>query len=217
LTLQNRVLPTGEITALPYRGAWMGNRGILHDENRQLGVARWRHRAWVCCVLSFKGRRRLPMTPGAYTELFFFDEPTALAAGHRPCGECRRADHLAFRAAWARAHGADTSAPEMDAVLHKARVHSRSRQQIRHEALAGMLPDGAMILHPPSDAPALIWNGALHRWGPQGYASAEPCPDTLVQVLTPKPTLGVLEAGYRPHPHASLGAGRPVRASASAH
>lgn len=204
MTLQNRVLPTGEITALPYRGEWMGNRGILHGENRQLGVARWRHKAWICCVLSFKGRRRTPMSPGNYTELFFLDEPTALAAGHRPCAECRRDDYLAFRDAWSRAHGATATAPEMDTVLHKARVQSRSRAQVRHLHQADSLPDGAMILHPATDTPALIWNGALHTWTPQGYAPTEPCPDAPVQVLTPRPTLGVLQTGYRPKPHASL-------------
>lgn len=204
MTLQNRVLPTGEITALPYRGEWMGNRGILHDENRKLGVARWRHKAWICCVLSFKGRRRTPMSPGAYTELFFLDEPTALAAGHRPCAECRRDDYLAFRSAWSRAHGTTASAPEMDALLHKARVQSPSRAQVRHLARARTLPDGAMILHPESNAPALVWRGAQYPWGPQGYAPAEPCPDTLVQVLTPSPTLGALAAGYPAQPHSSL-------------
>ncbi|MFZ0099665.1 MAG: hypothetical protein WAK98_14345, partial [Gemmobacter sp.] len=127
-----------------------------------------------------------------------------LAAGHRPCGECRRDDHLAFRAAWARAHGTPASAPEMDAVLHKTRVHSRSREQVRHLERADALPDGAMILHPASGTPALVWHGALHRWGQQGYSPAEPCPEAVVQVLTPRPTLGVLAAGYAAQPHASL-------------
>jgi hypothetical protein len=204
LTLQNRVLPTGEITALPYRGEWMGNRGILHDESRQLGVARWRHKAWICCVLSFKGRRRKPMSPGAYTELFFLDEPTALAAGHRPCAECRRTDYLAFRDAWSRAHGTTATAPEMDAVLHKARVQSRSRAQVRHLAQTDTLPDGAMILHPASGGPALVWHGALHLWGQQGYTPAESFPVGSVEVLTPRPTLGVLAAGYAARPHISL-------------
>ncbi|MDB5560081.1 MAG: hypothetical protein JWQ36_3015, partial [Enterovirga sp.] len=102
---QNRVLPTGEIVALPFRGAFMGNRGILHDEAGRLGRARWRHPHWIICRLAFKGRRRAIMAPRRYTELFFPDEAVALAAGHRPCAECRRDAFGAYRSALARAEG----------------------------------------------------------------------------------------------------------------
>ncbi|MGB8623555.1 MAG: hypothetical protein WCD16_12105, partial [Paracoccaceae bacterium] len=105
MPLQNRVLPTGEIVVHPARADFMGNRGILHGGNRQLGTARWRHKTWITCLLSFKGRKRVPMTPGRYTELFFLDEAVALAAGHRPCAECRRADFLRYRDAWQAATG----------------------------------------------------------------------------------------------------------------
>ena len=126
----------------------MGNRGILHDAGRRLGRARWRHPHWICCRLSFKGRKRRVMTPGRYTELFFLDEATALAAGHRPCFECRREDFRAFQAAWRRAFGArsEASAPAIDRALHAARVEPRSRRQIRFEAALDDLPDGAFAL-----------------------------------------------------------------------
>ena len=106
MPLQNRVSPLGEIVATAERGGLMGNRGILHDRDRRLGVSRWKHPHWVCCRLAFLGRHRPVMTPGRYTELFFLDEATALAAGHRPCAECRRADYTRFLDAWTAAHGA---------------------------------------------------------------------------------------------------------------
>jgi len=98
VALQNRVTPFGDIVATPARGAWMGNRGVLHGSDRTLSRRRWTTRAWITCRLEFKDRHRRVMTPGRYTELFFLDEATALAAGHRPCGECRRHDFDRFRA-----------------------------------------------------------------------------------------------------------------------
>ena len=104
MPLQNRVTPFGEITDQPWRGGLMGNRGILHDSQNKLGAARWRHNNWVCCVTEFRGRQRAPMpakgAPTRYTALFFWDEPCALAAGHRPCAECRNADYRRFKTAW---------------------------------------------------------------------------------------------------------------------
>lgn len=197
MPLQNRVLPTGEIVAAAFRGTLMGNRGILHDGQRQLGVARWRHRNWVCCLLSFKGRHRPVMQPGPhYTELFFHDEAVALAAGHRPCAECRRADYEGFRDAWQAAFGARPPAPEIDRVLHAARVDSRSRAQIRHAAEAADLPDGAMALL--EGVAHLQWQGALHPWSVAGYGPARPPVAGPVTVLTPAPNVAVLAAGYRP-------------------
>ena len=200
MTLQNRVQPDGEIVAAGWRGAWMGNRGILHDEAQQLGAARWRHRNWVCCALQFKGRKRQLMAPGRYTELFFYDEAQALAAGHRPCAECRRADYNRFRSAWEMAFG-PTDARAMDAALHAARVR-RNRSQIRQSLPARGLPQGVMILRPTG--PALIWQDALFGWTAEGYAAAEPLPEGLLTVLTPAPTRAVLAAGYAPQPHDSL-------------
>src|SRR5262245_9611536 len=103
MPLQNRVMPTGEIVADAGRGLMMGNRGRLHGRDRQLGVCRWRSQAWICCVLDWRGVRRDPMPPGRWTALFFLDEATALAAGHRPCGYCRRPEFLDFAGAWGEA------------------------------------------------------------------------------------------------------------------
>ncbi|WP_442638921.1 hypothetical protein [Roseicyclus sp.] len=178
----------------------MGNRGILHDGARRLGAARWRHKAWIACVLSFKGRRRVPMSPGAYTELFFLDEAVALAAGHRPCAECRRADYDRFRAAWARATGETASAPAMDAALHPARV-TRSRAQVRHVADIATLPDGAFVLH--EGAPCLAIGDGLLPFTPGGYGVPRPRPVGPATVLTPAPILDVLRAGYAPALHPS--------------
>lgn len=198
---QNRVLPTGEIVADPaYRGDFMGNRGILHDADQRLGTARWRHKAWICCSLSFKGRQREVMQPGRYTELFFLDEAVALAAGHRPCAECRRSDYNRFRSAWAAAHGPEPRAGLIDATLHAART-TRDRAQRRHVAQARDLPCGAMLL----------WDGAAHLvhgpsilpFSPAGYGARRPRPEAPVTVLTPAPSVAVLAAGYAPTLHAS--------------
>jgi hypothetical protein len=194
---QNRVLPTGEIAALPLRGLFMGNRGILHDTMGRLGTARWRHPHWVCCTLSFKDRHRTVMSPGTWTELFFLDEAVALAAGHRPCAECRRADHLRFRAAWAAAIG-PASAPDIDRALHAARV-TRTRAQVRHRADIATLPAGTFIA--TDSGPALVTANALHPFIATGYAPPVPRPTGQVTVLTPAPTVAVLRAGYIPALH----------------
>ena len=128
MPLQNRVTPAGEIIADPARGTLMGNRGILHDAQQRLGAARWRHRHWIYCRLAFKGRWREVMAPSRYTELFFLDEATALAAGHRPCCECQREDFRRFQAAWQQAFGHAASAGAIDRALHEARVEPRSRR-----------------------------------------------------------------------------------------
>ena len=200
MTLQNRVMPTGEIVADPARGMFMGNRGILHDRDRRLGTARWKHPHWVCCLLSFKGRRREPMSPGAYTELFFLDEAVALAAGHRPCAECRRADYRRFRAAFETAHGPVEGAPTLDRLLHAARV-TRRRSQITHRTQAANLPDGSFVML--DDAPWLVRGGWVHRFTPSGYAGRQARPTGPVTVLTPAPTVAALGAGYVPVIHES--------------
>jgi hypothetical protein len=206
MPLQNRVTPTGQIIAHPARGALMGNRGILHDARRRLGRARWRHCHWIFCRLSFKGRRREIMAPRRWTELFFLDEATALAAGHRPCCECRRSDFLRFQAAWRRAFGVrEAKAGAIDRALHQARVEPRSRRQIRFEAVLDDLPDGAFVLLPGS-APLLLWGDRLHPWQPQGYGPPRPRDSGRVCVLTPAPTIAVLRSGYQLGPAAWTGA-----------
>jgi hypothetical protein len=203
MTLQNRVLPTGEIVAIPLRGTFMGNRGILHGSDRTLGRARWRHPNWICCVLSFKGRQRTPMTPGRYTELFFLDEAVALAAGHRPCAECRGSDHQRFLQAWERAFGERPASKEIDRILHAARVEPRTRRQRRHRAEVATLPDSTFLLH--DDVPALVQGDRLHPFGPQGYGPSLPRPrDGEAEILTPAPLVAVLRAGYRAALHLSL-------------
>jgi hypothetical protein len=202
MVLQNRVTPTGYIIADPARGTLMGNRGVLHDADRRMSAARWRHQHWIFCRLAFKGRRRQIMAPRRYTELFFLDEVTALAAGHRPCCECRREDFLGFQAAWRQALGVDAArAPAIDRVLHRARVEPRSRTQVRFEAHLGDLPDGAFVLLPDDATPLLVWGDRLHPWHPDGYGPPRPRRSGRVKVLTPAPTVAVLRAGYAPSSH----------------
>ena len=200
MTLQNRVLPTGEIIATPERGLMTGNRGILHRDDGTLGVSRWQHPHWVCCQIQFRGRYHGPMPNRGWTALFFLDEAVALAAGHRPCHFCRHADAMRFKAAWADANGPAT-APEMDRILHPTRV-TRRRQQVRFRGGAAGLPDGAFILW--DGQAALIWQGQAYDYSPAGYGAAQPIPRGDVTVLTPKPILDVLSAGYRPMLHPSV-------------
>lgn len=198
MPLRNRVTPAGEIVAEPWRGALMGNRGILHDAGRRLGRSRWRHKAWIACVLAFRGRHRAVMAPGRYTELFFWDEACALAAGHRPCWECRRADARRFRDAWEEAGLPGPGAGAMDATLHAARV-TRDRRQVTHEARLAELPDGVFLTTPDaSGAPLLRWQGRLWRWSGAGYADTGPAGPGTVRVLTPAPTVAAIRAGYAP-------------------
>ncbi|RKQ96132.1 hypothetical protein [Maricaulis maris] len=197
--LQNRVTPTGEICAHSARGTLMGNRGILHDDRQQLGTARWKHQAWVTCTLAFKARRRELMAPGWYTELFFTDEAVALAAGHRPCAECRREDFNRFREAFAKAHpDLPHRAPDMDRVLHKARVMSRSRKQVTFEAKLLELPEGVFFRAEPDGAPLVCWQGRVWAWAFEGYAAGPDALPDRVEVLTPAPTVKTIVAGYMP-------------------
>ena len=190
MPLQNRVTPFGEIVADPARGTMFGNRGgCLHDEAKRLRRRRWASRAWICCVLQFKGRRRALMQPNRYTELFFLDEATAFAAGHRPCFECRRADALRFRDAF----GAGRAA-EMDAPLHAERLGNRPEV-----GLAG-LPDGAMVAR--DGAAWLVWRGALRRWSFAGYGEAHPL-EGRATLLTPPSAVAAFRRGYQPSAHAS--------------
>jgi hypothetical protein len=203
MPLQNRVTPFGDIVAVPQRGAWMGNRGIIHDpETRTLLKRRWTLKAWLICRLHYKDFRRDVMALRSWTELFFLDEATALAAGHRPCFLCRRPAAEAFRAAWAiGSGGARPSAPEMDAVLHRERLRGRAKRVHALSSPAERLPDGAMIAS-GNDAFVIIAGRPL-LWSPDGYrpVSAFPPIDGL---LTPPSTLGALRAGYRPELHPSV-------------
>lgn len=206
MRLQNRVTPEGEIVADPARGTCMGNRGILHDADGRLGAARWRHPHWICCRLAFKGRRRRVMARGRYTELFFLDEATALAAGHRPCYECRRADFQRFQAGWKHAFpDSDASAPAIDRALHRARVEPRTRRQVRFTVPLDEVPDGTFVILPDDPSAALLVLGdRLLPWRPSGYAPPRPPPSAAqALVLTPRPTVAVLRAGYAASAHPS--------------
>jgi hypothetical protein len=184
---RNRVAPDGSLHAVAARGAWMGNRGCLHDERGELTGRRWTTKAWICCRLDFKNRKREPTPPGRYTSLFFLDEATALAAGHRPCGECRREAFLAFiRAAGMNDHPIAV----LDDSLHAIRIASDRRKSRIDE-----LPDGAIISL--DDAFWLLRRGALHRWTPFGYTERRAIDATTsVRVITPTPCLTALCAGY---------------------
>jgi len=189
MPLQNRVLPTGEICAIPARGTLTGNRGIIHRGDKTLGTSRWSHHAWICCTL-----------------VFFLDEATAFAAGHRPCGYCRRDAYQRYVAAWTKVTGRKPRSPQMDKVLHPARV-TRDRRQVRYQAALADLPCGAMIWD--NAAPALVYQGALRPFTPDGYgAPIGAVSDTIVTVLTPKPTVAVLQAGYAPQIHPSIAPNR---------
>ncbi len=199
MPLQNRVLPTGDIIAHPARGLLMGNRGILHDHDQTLLKRRWQHTHWVTCLTAFRDRKRPLMAPGNYTELFFLDEAVALAAGHRPCAECRRSAYMRFRTRFDMANGTATL-PELDKRLHRDRV-TRRREQIRFDALIETLPDGAMVLY--RQQPHLLLGQALLRYTPNGYAERVARPNGPVTVLTPRSTVATLALGYVPDLHPS--------------
>jgi hypothetical protein len=203
MPLQNRVTPDGQIIATPARGTMMGNRGVLHDENRVLGRARWRHKNWVACRLEFNNRHRRVMTLKRYTELFFLDEAVAFAAGHRPCAECRRADYNRFKALWMDVRGMDARgcgalpAKEIDNGLHTERAIPRQAEQKRHSARLPNLPDGAFVMF--DEAPHLVLGKQLLPYAPEGYGAPidRPC-QGAVTVLTPPSVLAVFRAGYQP-------------------
>jgi hypothetical protein len=206
--LQNRVTPFGEIVAVPQRGLFIGNRGIVHDPaTKTLLGRRWTTKAWLVCLLDYKGRRRDVMGGRSWTELFFLDEAVALAAGHRPCFYCRRSDAEAFRAAWGKAmDGPAPRASEMDAVLHEERL-DRGRKRLHPiSGPVGELPDGAVIA--AAGAAYTIVQGRAFRWSAQGYQAVSQVPHADA-LLTPPSTLRAIRAGYRPALHPDLGRSAP--------
>ena len=205
MPLQNRVTPSGEIIAHPARGTFMGNRGILHNEARRLGKARWRHKAWITCLLDFKGRHSDVMPPQSYTRLFFLDEAVALAAGHRPCAECRRHDFNQFTAHWASAHKTPkTYAHEIDCLLHEQRIHRPERRKKTYPMNLDDVPDGTFIQLKDNSTPDLVLGDALFTYNFTAYKSPVSRPkSTSVAVLTPLSTVDVLRSGYKPALHSS--------------
>ncbi len=208
MPLQNRVTPLGDIIATPERGLFTGNRGIIHDPaTKTLLRKRWSTPAWLTCVLEFRGRRRKVMAGRSWTELFFLDEATALAAGHRPCFFCRREDAKRFRAAWEDGNGkSDLLAPEIDAVLHHERLEGRKKRLHPLPTSFAKLPDGAMVQ--AGTESFLIARGRPLRWSPGGYHTVAHAPEDAM-LLTPPSTLRALIAGYRAvlHPSAGLTSG----------
>lgn len=176
---QNRVTPFGDIIATPERGTFLGNRGVIHDAEGRIRRA-WQLKRWIVCVLAFKGRKRQVMSPGHYTELFFLDEATALAAGHRPCAECRRERFNAFRMAWRSAQagcsGSLPSADEIDSRLHAERV-GPDRSKRLFEASVGEMPNGVFVRRADWGEDAfLVWHNGLLAWSAGGYTARRDCP-----------------------------------------
>jgi hypothetical protein len=200
---QNRVTPYGDLIAVPDRGMFWGNRGVLHDpEGRRVRYSRGR--AWAICVLEFKDRRRQQWAPNRLTELYFLDEATGLAAGHRPCGECRYRDYQAFKRSWAAAFGGGRpGVAEIDARLHEDRLVRPGIRRSYTAALPG-LPDGVMVS--ADGEPFLVWGGGLLAWTPGGYRERVAAPAGSLTVITPWATVAVLAAGYRPIVHPSAAA-----------
>jgi hypothetical protein len=192
---RNRVTPTGEIEAIALRGAWTGNRGILHS-GRQI-VRFHASDLWITCALEFRGRYHPDQwLPHHYTFLYFHDEAVSFAAGHRPCAECRRADYRAYQHAWAEGLGvAPPSAKEMNRQLHGERIVRGTHQRRTHAMRWAGLPDGTFVRI--GDVAAIVIGDELAEWTHEGYGTARARPEHgIVQVITPPSTVAALRAGY---------------------
>ncbi|MCC8980807.1 hypothetical protein [Bradyrhizobium acaciae] len=207
MPLQNRITPTGEIVATEHRGTFTGNRGIIHDPaTRALLNRRWSSPAWLTCVCEFRGRRREVMSRRSWTELFFLDEATAFAAGHRPCFYCRRDDAHRFRAAWEKGNGvSDLSAKAMDAVLHAERLDRGKKRLHPLPMPLDQLPDGTMVQ--ANEQSYLVAGDRTLRWSFAGYDHADVTASAML--LTPPSTVRAFQSGYRPvlHPSAAAALG----------
>lgn len=205
---QNRVTPFGDLIADPARGLWMGNRGCLHNDRQQI-VRHHVSARWIICQLQFKDRHRPVMTPGQYTELFFLDEATALAAGHRPCAECSRPRFVEFRERWAAANPQLAGGPKptvsvIDAALQVERVGPQNEKITYREMLCN-LPAGVIVSGESMGQAFLVREGRLWRWTPAGYTN----PTTSdahwgVRVLTPRSVVAAIRAGFQPQIHPSV-------------
>jgi len=210
MPLQNRGTPLGEIVADSARGLVYANRGCLHDDTGRI-IRRYNGKRWIACRLQFKGRRRPLMRAGRFTELFFLDEATAFAAGHRPCAECRRSDYDRFLSLWRREHPGARGADDVDKLLHAQRVDAATRRQLLHGEPWSEQPDGAYVLF--EDEPHLVLGDALYRWTPANYTDRRARPRSgEATVITPRSTLEVLRRGWDPvvpfiHPSAYASTG----------
>jgi len=198
--LQNRVDPFGNIIKTTARGTFMGNRGRLHNEHQELRYP-FVLKAWITCLLEFKGRQRQVMSPNTYTELFFLDEATSFAAGHRPCFECRRLDYDRFKQAWLKGNPQygfhdKTSIKEIDSILHHERI-TPDKQKLTFEIDPWQLPNGSFVLY--EEEPWLVKDASMHLWTPFGYEKKIPLPsDNSITVLTPGSTINAFKTGYTP-------------------
>ncbi len=198
---QNRVTPWGTLIATTARGTLMGNRGCLHDSQGHIRRS-FQGQRWIICVLAFKDRHRIVMTAGQYTHLFFLDEVTAMAAGHRPCAECQRARFDEYRIYWRTASGDGGALPRattIDQQLHGERLSNNGGNS--HPTTLRNLPDGTFVAM--AGEAYLWWERRLLHWTPAGYDHAIVPPDASPEVLTPRSTIGVLGAGFRPGVHVS--------------
>lgn len=204
---QNRVTPFGELESTEAKGLFLGNRGDLLNKKGEL-ARRFKQKFWITCTLEEVFGRKVPLDrPGYYTPLFFLDEVTALAAGHRPCAMCRRKDYLRFRTCFANTglveHKAVPSAPQIDACLHPSRI-TEDRQKVTYRTSLASLPDGVIYQSEEGDEPRLKWKQMSWRWTHFGYDNPRQMIDQMeVAVLTPKPIVQVLAAGYEPVVHIS--------------
>ena len=207
MPLQNRVTPAGDIVATPQRGLFTGNRGIIHEPStKTLLKKRWSSPAWLVCVCEFRGRRREVMARRSWTELFFLDEATALAAGHRPCFYCRRDDANKFRAAWEEGNGIDgIKARQMDAVLHRERLDGGRKRLHPVPVPLNALPDGAMVEAGGDNY--LIARGRALRWSFDGYREALRTVANAM-LLTPPSTIRALAPDIGPCCMAAAGNSR---------
>lgn len=198
--LQNRVNPSGEIIRTPHRGAWLGNRGVLHNEQQEI-VRTYKIKAWITCVLEFRGRHREVMQPNRWTELFFLDEATAFSAGHRPCFQCRYEDHQRFKTYWLKGnpeYGFDMKTPvsEIDNILHQERI-TTDKAKVTYQEKLTSLPDGTFVLY--QDQFYLLKDTLLHLWTPGGYGKFISLPNlNSISVLTPRSIVNMFKSGYVP-------------------
>jgi hypothetical protein len=206
MPLQNRVDPWGQLQAVDSRGALLGNRGIIHNEKKHI-VAQWRSKAWITCQIQFKGRESPIFAPDSYSQLFFVDEATAFAAGHRPCAECRRDRYNEFKAAWVQSNREqiETENPsviEIDKVLHSERVFEDKRKRT-FAAQIGTLPQGTFVVL--EGKPLLLWRGKLFEWSFDGYSRSKSSlsPSLSVAVLTPGSIVRLFASGFTPQVHVS--------------
>ena len=206
MPLRNRVTPFGELVADPARGLVYGNRGCLHDADGRI-VRHHAVRRWIGCRLEFRGWQRGPLLqPGKFTELFFLDEATAFAAGHRPCALCRHGDYRRFTELWRDQHPSDLGADAIDLTLHGERWDATAKRQRRHRSSVRDLPAGAIVVL--GEAPHLVVDGSLRTWTPAGYTGTVPVPLGEVDVLTPPSLVEILARGWEGavpllHPSAS--------------